>query len=174
MTILRGEKKALLLAKAKKIKFLLLDVDGVLTDGTIWLDEQGREMKGFSIYDGHGIRLLLKDGIGVGILSGRESHIVTLRAKELGIQEVHQGIRNKLEIYEKLLQRLGLSDKEVAYIGDDVIDLPILKRAGISISVPNAVSEVTRSVHWVTLRRGGEGAVREVTDLLLEAKGNRS
>lgn len=168
--MIKGKKRTVLLAKAKKIRFLLLDVDGVLTDGTLWIGEQGQEIKGFSIYDGHGIHLLMKNGFGVGLLSGRASKVVALRAKELGIREVHQGIRNKLALYEKMLQRLGLSDKEVAYMGDDVIDLPILRRAGLSVSVPNGVVEVIRSVQWVTHRRGGEGAVREVTDLLLEAK----
>ena len=146
-----------------------MDVDGILNDGTIWIDDQGREMKGFSIYDGHGIRLLQEAGLEVGLLSGRASNAVALRAKELGIREVHQGVRNKIKVYEELIARHELSDNEVAYMGDDLIDLPILKRVGLSISVPNAVPSVIKSAEWVTRKKGGEGAVREVTDLLLEA-----
>jgi 3-deoxy-D-manno-octulosonate 8-phosphate phosphatase (KDO 8-P phosphatase) len=170
MPSLRKDKKARLLLRARKIRFLLLDVDGILTDGTIWIDDQGREMKGFSIYDGHGIRLLQEAGLEVGLLSGRASNVVTIRAKELGIREVHQGVRDKIKVYEELIGRLGLSDNEVAYMGDDLIDLPILKRVGLSVSVPNAVPSAIKSAEWVTRRKGGEGAVREVTDLLLEAR----
>ncbi|HET6370591.1 MAG TPA: HAD hydrolase family protein, partial [Nitrospiria bacterium] len=166
---LRKNKKSRLLLRARKIRFLLLDVDGILNDGTIWIDDQGREMKGFSIYDGHGIRLLQEAGLEVGLLSGRASNAVALRAKELGIREVHQGVRNKIKVYEELIARHELSDNEVAYMGDDLIDLPILKRVGLSISVPNAVPSVIKSAEWVTRKKGGEGAVREVTDLLLEA-----
>jgi 3-deoxy-D-manno-octulosonate 8-phosphate phosphatase (KDO 8-P phosphatase) len=146
MSSLRKEHKTRLLSRARKIRFLLLDVDGVLTDGTIWIDDQGRETKGFSIYDGHGIHLLLESGLGVGLLSGRTSNVVAIRAKDLGIQEVHQGVRDKIKVYEELIGRLGLSDNEVAYMGDDLIDLPILKRVGLSISVPYAAPSVIRSV----------------------------
>lgn len=159
-----------ILVRARKIRFLLLDVDGVLTDGTLWMDDRGREMKAFSIYDGQGIRLLRAASLGVGLLSGRISEVVTRRAKELGIDEIHQGMRDKLAVYERILERLGLSDDEVAYVGDDLLDLPVLSRVGLPIAPPNAVPEVIRSVCWVTLRKGGEGAVRDVADLLLEAK----
>jgi len=156
--------------RARLVRFLLLDVDGVLTNGTLWRDDQGREIKGFSIYDGHGVRMLQNAGVEVGFLSGRHSRAVSDRARELGVREVHQGIDNKLAVYERLRDRLGLSDKEFAYMGDDLPDLPILQRVGFSISVPNGVRQVTRSVDWVTERRGGEGAVREVVDFLLEAR----
>ena len=156
--------------RARRIRFLLLDVDGVLTDGTLWRDDQGREMKGFSIHDGHGVRLLRRAGVEVGFLSGRQSSAVSDRAKELEVREVHQGIEDKLTVYERLRERLGLSDEEIAYMGDDLPDLPVLQRVGFSISVPNGVRQVTRSVDWVTQRRGGEGAVREVADFLLEAR----
>jgi len=163
-------RREFLLERARQVRFLLLDVDGILTDGSLWRDARGREIKRFSVYDGHGIRLLQEIGMEVGLLSGRRSEAVTARAKELDIREVHQGIGNKLKIYERLRNRLGLFDSEIAYMGDDLPDLPILRRAGLSISVPNAVLDVTRLVDWVTERRGGEGAVREVADLLLEAR----
>lgn len=159
-----------LVSRARSIRFLLLDVDGVLTDGSLWFDEQGREVKGFSIYDGLGIRLLREAGVSVGFLSGRRSEVVAHRAKELGVEEVHLGIRDKVSVYEDILLRLGLTDAEVAYVGDDLIDLPILLRVGLSVAVPNAVATVLQKVQWVTKRQGGEGAVREVADVLLKAR----
>lgn len=159
-----------LLKKAKRIRYLLLDVDGVMTNGTLFFDESGREMKGFSIYDGHGIVLLRTAEIGVGILSGRTSSVVSWRAKELRIEDVYQGIHDKVAAYEIILKKRQLQDEEVAYIGDDLIDLPVLRRAGLSVAVANAIEGVKKEVDWVTKRRGGEGAVREVIDFLLSAK----
>jgi 3-deoxy-D-manno-octulosonate 8-phosphate phosphatase (KDO 8-P phosphatase) len=157
-------------AKAKVVSFLLLDVDGVLTDGLVTFTSEGHEIKSFHIHDGHGIKLLAQAGIEVGILSGRRSSIVDRRAKELGLAEVHQGAEDKLIVYEAFLARRGLSDRQVAYMGDDVPDVPILKRVGLAVTVRNAHDAAKRSAHFVTTRRGGEGAVREVADLLLRAR----
>lgn len=165
-----GAARSTRLKKAKRIRFLLLDVDGVMTDGTLTFDENGLELKGFSIYDGHGVRLLQAARIGVGILSGRSSPVVTWRAKDLNIDDVHQGVHDKMTAYEMILKKYQLKDEEMAYIGDDLIDLPILRKVGLSVSVPNAMDAVKAEVDWVTKRRGGEGAVREVADFILSAQ----
>ncbi len=148
----------------------MLDVDGVMTNGLLFFDENGREIKAFSIYDGHGIVLLRAAGIGVGILSGRTSPVVTWRAKELRIEDVYQGIHEKLTSYEIILKKRELEDEEIAYIGDDLIDLPVLRKVGLSVAVANAAEAVKKEVDWVTERRGGDGAVREVIDFILSAK----
>ena len=162
-----------ILEKARRIKFLLLDVDGVMTDGTIYLDADGRETKAFNIYDGSGIHLVRKAGVQVGIITGRQSTIVEHRARELEITEVHQRVLDKLNVYNLLLHKYKLLDSEMAYIGDDVIDLPVLDRVGLSVAVPNAHPDVKERVDWVTQKAGGHGAVREVTDLLLIARNPR-
>ena len=159
-----------IIEKARRIKFLLLDVDGVMTDGTIYLDADGRETKAFNIYDGSGIHLIRKAGVQVGIITGRQSPIVEHRARELQITEVHQKILDKLKVYDELLRKYGLHDSEMAYMGDDVIDLPVLERVGLSVAVPNAHPDVKNRVDWVTQKAGGYGAVRELTDLLLTAR----
>ncbi|HET8760063.1 MAG TPA: HAD hydrolase family protein [Nitrospiria bacterium] len=160
-------------AKANAVSFLFLDVDGVLTDGLVTFTSEGHEIQSFHIHDGHGIKQLTRAGIDVGILSGRRSPIVDRRAKELGLVEVHQGAEDKLLVYEAFLARHGLSDRQIAYMGDDVPDVPILKRVGLALSVRNAHDAAKRSADYVTTRRGGEGAVREVCDLLLRARGIR-
>jgi 3-deoxy-D-manno-octulosonate 8-phosphate phosphatase (KDO 8-P phosphatase) len=159
--------------RAKQIRFLLLDVDGVLTDGLIYLDSDGRETKAFHIHDGHGLHMLQDAGIGVGLISGRASRVIDFRAKELGIAEVHQGVSRKLPVYLYLLKKYKLQDQQVAYIGDDMIDIPILERAGLAVAVANAVKAVKERVHMVTVRSGGQGAVREVTDFLLSVQNRR-
>ncbi len=156
--------------KARHIEYLLLDVDGILTDGTLYFDATGAEIKRFSIYDGQGICLLREAGVGVGILSGRHSDALSRRARELRIQDVFQGVSEKVAVYEKMLKRRALQPVAVAYMGDDIADLPVLARVGWSISVPNAMASVRDAVDWVTTRRGGEGAVREVADMILKAK----
>jgi 3-deoxy-D-manno-octulosonate 8-phosphate phosphatase (KDO 8-P phosphatase) len=160
-----------ILKKASKIKFLLLDVDGVLTDGKIIIDSQNNEIKHFNVLDGMGIKLLQKIGVEIGIISSRFSLAIEHRAKELGIEVLIQGELKKLEAYEKLLKEKNLKDEEVAYIGDDWVDIPILKRVGLAIGVPNAWYPVNEYVDYVTKYPGGNGAVREVCDLILKAKG---
>ena len=154
-----------------KIKLLLLDVDGVLTDGRIIYDNHGNELKAFDVKDGHGLKMLQRTGIKVGIITGRSSAVVTRRAQELGIEILYQGALRKLEPYLEILSEQGLIDEQVAYIGDDLVDLPILQRVGFSATVADAVPEVFPYVDYIATRPGGCGAVREICDLLVRASG---
>ncbi|HIE65164.1 MAG: HAD hydrolase family protein [Nitrospira sp.] len=160
-----------LIEKAKQIKCLLLDVDGVMTNGMLYFDENGKEIKGFSIYDGLGIARCRNASILVAIISGRHSKVLTWRAKELRIEDVYQGVRDKVKAYQQIAKKYQLEKESVAFIGDDLIDLPLLRQVGLSVAVANAVDEVKKRVDWVTQRRGGEGAVREVVDFILSAQG---
>jgi 3-deoxy-D-manno-octulosonate 8-phosphate phosphatase (KDO 8-P phosphatase) len=160
-----------ILQKARKIRLLLLDVDGILTDGRILFDTKGREMKFFHVHDGQGIRWLLSEGIQVGLLSGRSSGAVEMRAKELGISFLFQGIEDKMNIFEKLLQKTKLDQEQVAFMGDDLIDLQLLKNVGFSISVKNGHPLVQNEVDYVTSATGGYGAVREVSEIICKAQG---
>jgi 3-deoxy-D-manno-octulosonate 8-phosphate phosphatase (KDO 8-P phosphatase) len=157
--------------RLQQIKLLILDVDGVMTDGRIIFDSNGVESKFFNVKDGHGIKMLQRAGIEVGIISGRESQVVTNRATELGITIVYQKSLDKLTPYLKILAETGLTDAQVAFIGDDLIDIPVLKRVGFAAAPNDAVSEVLPLVHYVTSKSGGWGAVREVSDMLLKAQG---
>jgi 3-deoxy-D-manno-octulosonate 8-phosphate phosphatase (KDO 8-P phosphatase) len=156
---------------AKDIKLLILDVDGVLTDGSIILDNEGNEFKIFNVRDGHGIKMLVKAGIGVALITGRHSKVVERRARELGITEVYQRCHIKTVAFDHIIEKYGLAEKEVAYVGDDIVDIPIFKRVGISIAVKDATDEVRDHASMVTQHAGGRGAVREVCDFLLKAKG---
>ncbi len=155
-------------AKARKIKLLLLDVDGVLTDGTIILDNHGNELKAFHVRDGHGIKLAQRSGIIVGIITGRKSEVVNIRARELGIQEVHQGAHEKIIAYEAIIAKYGIVDSEVAYMGDDVVDLEIFQRVGIAVGVANADPAIRPYVDLITKTEGGRGAVREFINFILK------
>jgi 3-deoxy-D-manno-octulosonate 8-phosphate phosphatase (KDO 8-P phosphatase) len=157
--------------RVKKIRLLLLDVDGVLTNGSIILDSNGNELKGFHVRDGHGIKMAQRSGIIVGIITGRKSEVVNIRARELGIDEVHQGAHEKITVYESILAKYGLSDEEAAYMGDDVVDLDIFKRAGIAVAVADADPSVIAHVDLVTKREGGRGAVREFINFILLNQG---
>src|SRR5574341_1464924 len=157
--------------RAKAIKLLVLDVDGIMTDGRMIYSPDGDQMA-FHILDGHGIKLALRCGLALAIISGRESAMVTRRARELGIQEVHQRVLDKLPVFESLLQRKRLTGAQVACMGDDLPDLPLLLRAGLAIAVPGAVDEMREAAHYVTRRGGGKGAVREAIELLLKAQGH--
>ncbi|HJV66125.1 MAG TPA: HAD hydrolase family protein [Geomonas sp.] len=157
--------------RLKKIKLLILDVDGVMTDGRIIFDSNGVESKFFNVKDGHGIKMLQRSGIEVGIISGRESVVVTNRAMELGIHQVYQKSLDKLTPFRKILDATGFREEEVAYMGDDVIDIPVMRRAGFAAAPADAVSEVLPFAHFVAKNNGGWGAVREVCDLLLKAQG---
>jgi 3-deoxy-D-manno-octulosonate 8-phosphate phosphatase (KDO 8-P phosphatase) len=161
---------------AARIRLVAFDVDGVLTDGGIFLgatDAGERvELKRFEITDGLGVRLLQEAGLVVAIVTGRESHAVKLRAEELGIGECHQDASAaKLPILERLIERLGLGWEEVAFLADDLADIPVLRRVGLPAAVANAVAEVRALARWVGRRRGGEGAAREFAEALLEARG---
>ncbi|MDA8413369.1 MAG: phenylphosphate carboxylase subunit delta [Desulfobacteraceae bacterium] len=157
--------------KLKNIRLLLLDVDGVMTDGGIIYDASGLETKRFNVKDGHGIKMLQRHGIEVGIITGRTSIVVDNRARELGISLVYQGALKKLDIYEDIKLKTGLEDYQIAYMGDDVIDVPVLRRVGFSAAPPDALFEVRAVVDYVTTYGGGCGAVREVCDHLLKACG---
>jgi len=156
--------------KANKIRLLLLDVDGVLTDGQIIIDDKGVETKHFDVRDGQGIALLKHAGIDVGFVTGRSSKTVQYRAQELGIQIVYQGIQDKGDAYQTIKLRCGLADEHVAYVGDDIVDLPILRRAGLAITVKDGWVGLGTVVDYVTEAKGGRGAVREIAELLLKAK----
>jgi 3-deoxy-D-manno-octulosonate 8-phosphate phosphatase (KDO 8-P phosphatase) len=158
--------------RLKKIKLLILDVDGVMTDGRIIFDSNGVESKFFNVKDGHGIKMLQRTGIEIGIISGRESQVVANRAVELGITQVYQKSLDKLVPYRQMLEATGLSDEQVAFMGDDVIDIPLLKRVGFASAPADAVAEVLPFAHFVAKNRGGWGAVREVCDLILKVQGN--
>jgi len=157
--------------KARRIRMLLMDVDGVLTDGGIVYEGADTEIKRFHIQDGMGITLALQAGLRLGILTGRTSPMVARRARELSIPVVKQGFHAKLEGWNEILGEEGLAGEEICYIGDDVQDLPVLWRAGLSAAPANAVPDVRAQVDYVCERSGGAGAVREVIDLLLENKG---
>ncbi len=156
--------------KAEQIKFLLLDVDGIMTDGKIIIDGQGNEFKAFHIQDGHGIYLLKSMGIEVGIISGRTAKAVEYRARELDIKEVHQDAKDKIRVYETIKAKYYLADDQVAFMGDDLIDLPLLQRVGFSATAADAVKAVKDTVDMITEKKGGEGAVREVIDFILMTK----
>ncbi len=160
-----------ILSKAKPIKLLLMDVDGVLTDGRIIYDSEGKEIKFFHVRDGHGIKLLHKFGIKTGIITGRNSKVVEIRTKELGIEYLFQNATDKREIIENIINRFGYNKEELAFIGDDVVDIPVFRRVGFRITVPDASYDVREEVDYVTLNYAGKGAVREVCELILKAKG---
>jgi 3-deoxy-D-manno-octulosonate 8-phosphate phosphatase (KDO 8-P phosphatase) len=156
--------------KARKIKLLLLDVDGVLTDGGIVIDERGLESKRFDVRDGQGITLLKRAGVEVGFVSGRSSGAVRQRAGDLGVKWVFQGIQNKAEIYQRIKKRTGLKDEQIAYAGDDMVDMPILRAVGLAITVPDGWPGIRPVVDYVTEAEGGRGAVREISELILTAQ----
>ncbi len=157
--------------RLKPIKLLILDVDGVMTDGRIIYDANGVESKFFNVKDGHGIKMLQRSGVQVGIISGRESTVVTNRAAELGITLVYQRALNKIGPFEEILKSTGFQDHEVAYMGDDILDVPVMRRVGFAAAPADAVVDVLPHVHFVTRNRGGWGAVREVCDFLLKVQG---
>ncbi|RZO20746.1 MAG: phenylphosphate carboxylase subunit delta [SAR92 clade bacterium] len=159
---------------AQKIKLLLLDVDGVLTDGKLYYGNSGEEMKGFDIQDGLGIKLLQKGNIQVGIITGRMSSLLQRRADELGINPVIQGREDKLTVLNELLPSLDITLDEIAFIGDDLPDLAVIKKVGLGITVANASSTLAAKADWQTACTGGNGAVREVAEMILTAQGKFS
>jgi len=155
----------------ERLKLLVLDVDGVLTDGTIAVNADGREIKFFNTLDGHGIRMWRRAGLKAAFLSGRVSEPTAWRAKQLEVDFCFEDCDNKLPVLEKLAQQLALSPQDIAYVGDDLMDLPPMRYAGFSAAVANAVEEVKQSADYVTVRRGGQGAVREVIEYILKQSG---
>jgi 3-deoxy-D-manno-octulosonate 8-phosphate phosphatase (KDO 8-P phosphatase) len=154
----------------RKIRLLLLDVDGVMTDGGLYYSGKGEQIKKFNVKDGYGIVKLRRFGIPVGIITGRVSAIIERRAKELGITELHQNLHDKLGAYQSIKKKFRLHDYEIAYIGDDEPDLPVLERVGFSAAPADAVSSVLKIVDYACKCRGGQGAVREVIDMIVNAR----
>ncbi|HIP82785.1 MAG TPA: HAD-IIIA family hydrolase [Desulfocapsa sulfexigens] len=159
------------LAKAENIKLLLLDVDGVLTDGNLIYSHEGKESKSFNTQDGFGLRILQDAGVKVGIITARSSEALERRSQDLKISYLYQGSSNKLDAYKEIVKSSGLKPFEIAYMGDDWLDMVLLKRVGLAVAPANAVVEVREMVHYTTEQSGGHGAVRELCDLILEAMG---
>lgn len=166
-----GPVSAQMLEQAKKIRLLILDVDGVLSDGLIYMGNNGEELKAFNVRDGYGIRCALTSGINIAIITGRKAKLVEDRCATLGITHLYQGQSDKLLAYRELLEKLALSPDEVAYVGDDLIDWPVMAEIGLSVAVADAHPLLLPRAHYVTRIDGGRGAVREVCDLLLLAQG---
>lgn len=160
-----------ILEKAAKIKLVIFDIDGVLTTGALFLDNEGNEYKAFNSKDGHGLRMLQDGGVEVAIITGRQSELVQHRAKDLGITRIYQGKREKLPAYEELLAETGLSHEDIAYVGDDVVDLPVMTKVGLAICVQDGHAFVKKHAHWITENNGGCGAGRDVCELILESQG---
>lgn len=160
-----------IIEKAKKLKLLILDVDGVLTDGRLFFDDQGKEYKCFHARDGHGIKLLRQTGVEIAVISGRKSNSVALRMKSLGIDHVYQGHENKIAAFNEIIENLSIKPEQAAHMGDDWLDLPIMVRVGLSIAVNDANSAVKDYADWCTDTSGGLGAVREVCDFIMQAQG---
>jgi len=159
------------LEKAKKLKLLILDVDGVLTDGKLFFDNEGNEYKAFHARDGHGIKLLRQTGVEVAVISGRKSNSVALRMKNLGIDLVYQGHENKIAAFNEIIEKMGILPEQAAHVGDDLLDLPVMIRVGLAIAVNDANFAVKQRADWCTTLPGGCGAVREVCDLIMQAQG---
>lgn len=157
--------------KAKLVRLLILDVDGVMTDGRIIYTDGGEEVKAFDVKDGHSIKLLMRGGVEVALLTGRESRVVVHRANNLGVKMVYQGAKDKLPVFERILTEKGFKDEEVCYLGDDLVDMPVMKRVGLSVSVADGHEDLKACVDYVTKSPGGRGAVREVCELILKAQG---
>jgi 3-deoxy-D-manno-octulosonate 8-phosphate phosphatase (KDO 8-P phosphatase) len=157
--------------RAKNIRVAAFDVDGVLTDGALYYSDSGEEMKRFSVHDGHGMRMLKDSGITLAIITSRTSRCVEARARNLGIELLFQGVADKLAAFHDLLGRCGVDAAACAYVGDDLVDLPVMKRCGLAATVPGAPAAVQRQAHFVTQARGGEGAVREFCEVILHAQG---
>ncbi len=153
------------------LRLMIFDVDGVLTDGRVIYSADGSEIKEFDVQDGHGIRLLQRAGIELALISGRASSALTHRAADLGITIVHQGSKIKLEAFEQILSETGLKSYQTGYMGDDLIDIPVMRRAGFAAAVPNSVPHVFPHAHYVTKARGGHGAAREICEIILHIQG---
>jgi len=160
-----------IMEKASGVRLVIFDVDGVLTDGSLFIGDDGQEYKAFNSRDGHGMKMLQASGVDIGIITGRTSQVVKYRMDSLGIKHVYQGQQDKLPAFESLLQQLGLVPAQVAYVGDDVVDLPILIRAGLAIAVQDAHPLVKRHCHWITPSTGGRAAARDVCELIMQAQG---
>ena len=158
-------------SKAAAILLIVFDVDGVLTDGSLFIGDDGQEYKAFNSKDGHGMVMLQQSGVEIAIITGRTSEVVRIRMASLGIERVYQGKREKLPAYEEIKQITGFDDEQIAYVGDDVVDLPVMTRAGFAVAVQDAHPLAKQHAHWVTPSGGGRGAAREVCELIMDAQG---
>jgi 3-deoxy-D-manno-octulosonate 8-phosphate phosphatase (KDO 8-P phosphatase) len=159
-----------ILEKAKNIRLVIFDVDGVLTDGSLYLTDSGEEIKAFNSHDGHGLKMLKASGVNIALITGRQSRCVDLKAKDWGVSIVYQGAKSKLPVFEAMLKDQGMDASACAYMGDDLIDLPVMLRCGLAITVPAAPAFVKRHAHHVTHLDGGRGAVREICELIMHAQ----
>jgi 3-deoxy-D-manno-octulosonate 8-phosphate phosphatase (KDO 8-P phosphatase) len=160
------------IVRARRIRLVIFDVDGVLTDGSLFLGDDGQEYKAFHSRDGHGMTMLRQSGVILAIITGRRSEVVRIRMESLGIAHVYQGYRDKLPAYRDIKETLGLDDEVVAYVGDDVVDLPVMRQVGLAIAVADAHPLVVEHCHWQTQAPGGRGAGREVCELIMGAQGS--
>jgi 3-deoxy-D-manno-octulosonate 8-phosphate phosphatase (KDO 8-P phosphatase) len=163
-----------LLERLVRIKLMVFDIDGVLTDGSLWYGDQGEVFKRFHVHDGHGLKMMLNSGIRVALITGRTSKIVSLRAAELGVADVMQDVRDKGQALSELVSRHFLSFQDVGFMGDDLIDIPAMQKVGFAASVPDAPIYIAQAAHWVSSKAGGQGAVRECCDLILASQGKLS
>jgi 3-deoxy-D-manno-octulosonate 8-phosphate phosphatase (KDO 8-P phosphatase) len=161
-----------ILEKAANIKLVIFDVDGVLTDGGLFFGDDGQEYKAFYSRDGLGIKMLQRTGVEVGVITARESQVVIHRMKNLGIEHLYQGRLDKIRAYEDMIEKLGVTHAQTAYVGDDVVDLPVMQRVGLAVAVADAHPFVKQHAHWSTQHGGGRGAARDVCELILQAQGN--
>ncbi len=155
---------------ASTVKAIIFDVDGVLTDGGLYRSDDGQEFKRFNATDGLGMRMLSDAGITLAVITGRQSEVVKHRCRELGIEHLVQGAKNKLPAFETLCDQTGLTAKDFAYMGDDIIDLPVMRRVGLALTVPGANKEVSEVAHWTSIKTGGNGAAREACELILKSQ----
>ena len=160
-----------ILERAAQIKLVIFDVDGVLTDGSLFLGDDGLEYKAFNSRDGHGMKMLQQSGVTIAIITGRTSKVVEYRMQSLGIQHVYQGQLDKRHAFAELLEKLSLTTDQIAYVGDDVVDLPVMSKVGLAIGVQDAHPMVRKHAHWLTPSNGGRGAGRDVCEMLMEAHG---
>ncbi len=158
--------------QAKQVRLVIFDVDGVLTDGSLIMGDDGQEYKAFNAKDGHGMKMLQASGVEVGIISARNSRVVSLRMENLGIQHVYQGQRDKLKAFANLKKKLRLEQNQIAYVGDDLLDLCIMRKVGLAIAVQDASPEVIAQAHWQTIASGGRGAAREICELIMRSQDN--
>jgi 3-deoxy-D-manno-octulosonate 8-phosphate phosphatase (KDO 8-P phosphatase) len=159
------------LERAKHIRLVIFDVDGVLTDGSLYLGDDGQEYKAFNSRDGHGMAMLRDSGVMLAVITGRRSEVVRIRMQSLGIEHVHQGCRDKLPVFVALAAELGLEHRQVAYMGDDLMDIPVMRRVGLAVAVADAHPVVREHAHWSTPSPGGRGAARDLCELILRAQG---
>ncbi len=164
----------MIVEKIKIIRLIAFDVDGILTDGGLYLSDSGEEFKRFNSLDGHGLKMLKASGVELALITGRTSRCVEMRSKNLGISHVYQGVERKWEAMQDLLSKLQLAPEQAAFMGDDVVDLPAMRRVGLAITVPAASKTVQDYAHYTTKHEGGHGAVREVCELIMSAQGTLS